>query len=352
MNIGLLTFHRGPNYGGYLQAWHLAEAIRRTGNSAEIINYQNPVLYESEQPRFRSVHPARIRHTLRSWFKTRPFAPLVKELSPGALATDASQINWRAYDTIVVGSDVVWDFQTPHFGEDPAFFGMAAAQKDVRFVSYAASCGPADPSRDVPNWVGEGLRKFAAIGVRDENTLELARKFGKVSPELVVDPTWLQEDRPASLPIRHPGRYVLVYGDALNPAKANSLRRYCHRKGLRLVGAASAWKYCDQTANGFTPFQWVELFAQAEAVVTCTLHGLLYSIKLQKPFLMVTTSASARKSRTVLDRTNSWDRVTTEDSLFSDELLEKLASPAGQTPQPDSAWIAASRAFLERSLVA
>jgi hypothetical protein len=350
MKIGILTFHRGPNYGGYLQAWHLAEAVRRLGHPVEIINYQNPTLYESEQPRLRSIHPARVRHTFRSWLKSRPFSPLVRDLSPGPFATSASNVNWKAYDTIVVGSDVVWDYQTPHFGRDPVYFGMAPAQQGSRFVSYAASCGPAKPSASTPDWVVEGLSKFAAIGVRDENTFDLAQRHASAIPQLVVDPTWLQKDPSSGRPLRQAAPYVLVYGDALDSAKATSLRAYCRRNGLRLVGAASAWKYCDTTVNGFTPFQWVELFSQATAVVTCTLHGLLYSIKLRKPFLMVTTEASRQKSRTVLDRTNSWDRVTTEADPFSEKHLELLASPPDQTPKPDEAWMNTSRDFLQRAL--
>ena len=39
--IGILTFHRGPNHGGYLQAAELVAAVRRAGHDVEIINYQN-----------------------------------------------------------------------------------------------------------------------------------------------------------------------------------------------------------------------------------------------------------------------------------------------------------------------
>jgi len=348
MNIGILTFHRGPNYGGYLQAWHLREAIRRLGHTAEIINYQNATLRDSERPILHNFHPATLRHAFRVWKKCRPFHPLVGEFSPYPFTTDPAEVPWQRFDTVVVGSDVVWDYQTPHFGQDPCYFGEHPAQQGTRFTSYAASCGPAVPENGIPAWVAEGIRHFGAISVRDENTRDLVHAVLGASPTIVVDPTWLNQDPHPARSIVPDKPYLLVYGNALDTSRAVEIKEYARKRGLKLVGAASAWKYCDLTLNGFDPFQWVELFENAAAVVTATLHGLIYSIKANKPFLMVAMPAAASKSRTVLERVGALDRVVNPSEPFGATRLSLLdPDPA---PSPDLEWIDASREHLRLAL--
>ena len=41
MKIGILTFHRGNNYGGILQCYALQQVLKSLGHSVEIVNY-NP----------------------------------------------------------------------------------------------------------------------------------------------------------------------------------------------------------------------------------------------------------------------------------------------------------------------
>jgi hypothetical protein len=348
MTIGILTFHRGPNYGGYLQAWHLREAVRRLGHQAEIINYQNPTLRASERPILHNYHPATLRHAYRVWRKCKPFKPLVDSFSPDPFTSDPNQVPWSRFDTVIVGSDVVWDYQTPQFGHDPCYFGTHASQSETRFISYAASCGPARPEAGIPEWVSTGLSRFDSLAVRDESTRALVRQACDREAALVVDPTWLNEDPVPFRSIAPAKPYILVYGNPLNDTRAVELREYARRRGLILVGAASAWKYCDITLNGFDPLQWADLFRKAEAIVTATLHGLLYAIKAGKPLLMVTLPAAANKSHTVLARLNALNRVVTPNDIFSPEKL-RLLDPQNP-PSPDQTWILESRDYLQKAL--
>ena len=240
MTIGILTFHRGPNYGGYLQAWHLRQAIRHLGHQAEIINYQNETLRASERPILHNYHPATLRHAFRVWRKSKPFQPLVDCFSPYPFTSDPGKVPWSEFDTVIVGSDVVWDYQTAHFGHDSCYFGAHPSQSETHFISYAASCGPARPESGIPDWVSSGLSRFSSIAVRDETTRTLVRKACGMESALVVDPTWLNEDPAPSRSIVPEKPYILVYGNPLNDARAAELRAYARRRGLILVGAASA----------------------------------------------------------------------------------------------------------------
>ncbi len=348
MTVGILTFHRGPNYGGYLQAWHLRQAVRSLGHQAEIINYQNETLRRSEKPILHNFHPATLRHAFRVWRKSKPFHTLVNSFSPDPFTSDPEQVHWNRFDTVIVGSDVVWDYQTPHFGHDPCYFAAHPSQQKTRFISYAASCGPARPESGIPDWVTRGLQRFDSIAVRDQTTRNLVHQTCNMEPTLVVDPTWLNDDPAPKRSIAPTKPYILVYGNALNATRAAELRAYARSRGLLLVGAASAWKYCDITLNGFDPFQWVALFQKAQAVVTATLHGLLYTIKAGKPLLMVALPAAANKSRTVLERLNAHNRIISPDQPFGPEKL-KLLDPENPLA-PDLNWIRESREYLQNAL--
>lgn len=349
---GILTFHRGPNYGGYLQAWHLREAVRGLGHDCEVINYQNRVHEEFERIRLRGGHPREFVRYLRLRGKETGFPAAVADLAPGPVVTGADAVNWSTYDKIIVGSDIVWDYTNPNLGSDPVYFGAHPGQRECAMLSYAASCGESPGGAEVPAWVQHGLARFQQLGVRDEATCQLVQDYGSVEPVMVVDPTWLQDD-PHHDWNQLPGKpYVLVYGGALNRERGESLRDYCRSNGLTLVGASSGWGMVDRMYNGITPWQWVELYRNATAVVTATLHGLLYAIKFRKPFLMVRLGPASAKSKTVIERTNCQDRIVGPESSFDMPALERALGEAFSSGPDIQDWIDGSRGFLASALSA
>jgi polysaccharide pyruvyl transferase WcaK-like protein len=350
--IGILTFHKGPNYGGFLQAWHMREAVRRLGFDADVINYQNPRHFISEQLKFpRKPLPRAIWNWWKRNQKSAPFPAFVDALSSRPFTTDASTIDWNSYDTVLVGSDVIWDFTSEQFGHDPAYFCAHPSQIGARFVSYAASCGPADLT-NIPNYVSVGLANFTHIGVRDDTTADLVTGILGQTPELVVDPTWLQEDPPSlskRLPIRP---YALVYGGALfNRSRDEALGEWAKSAGLDVVAAASPARCATKSYSRLTPFEWSDLFRNAEVICTATLHGLLYAIKFEKPFIMVNLSRASSKSRTVIQRLGLTDRVLEPNKQVDKDTLHRIM----ETPMPDNRvsrlkWIKESQEFLSKSL--
>jgi polysaccharide pyruvyl transferase WcaK-like protein len=349
--IGILTFHKGPNYGGFLQAWHMREAVRNLGHSADIINYQNSIHYRSEQTSFPTrLTPRGIRAWINRRKKSRPFEKVVGNLCSKPFTTDAHAISWHDYDLIIVGSDVVWDYTTPRYGHDPCYFASHTAQQNARFIAYAASCGPADNST-IPNYVKVGIPNFLAVGARDTITQTLSQSCGGVPGQLVVDPTWLQEDPAADWSGKPDHPYLLIYGGGLvNYQLDEVVSRWAKGKGLKIISAASPTKFADHRYQSLDPFQWAELFRGASAVVTATLHGLLYSIKFRKPFIMVALPAAAAKSSTVIDRLGFHDRVLKPGESLSLERVGQLLDHFDDNATARGNWIRESKDFLEKAI--
>ncbi|MBK1827809.1 polysaccharide pyruvyl transferase family protein [Haloferula rosea] len=326
--------------------------IRELGHEAEIINYQNRTHHRWENP-FSSMRltPKGIRTAFRRRSKARPFREVVAGLTSAEFTTRPEAVDWKAFDSVVVGSDVVWDYSSPQYGADPCFFGQHPVQDGVRFVSYAASCGPADTGK-VPTYVREGIQRFEAIGVRDRKTLEIARGCGGGTPVLVADPTWLRGDPRIEWPDAPSEPYVLVYGNALTSRDDNeAVHRWARDNGLKLVSAASPALLVDQRYDRLTPFQWVDLYRNASAVVTATLHGLLYAVKFRKPFVMKLLPQTRDKAITTLEGLDCMDRLFPQGESVRDLDLDlALGSSLQNASVVSSPFSEESRQFLQASI--
>jgi len=349
MRIGILTFHRGPNYGGFLQAWHMRQAIRSLGHEATLINYQTRTHHEGESLSFPRLRPGSIKGFILHALKSRPFPAIVAELSDHPFTTDAERIDWSRFSSVVVGADIVWDFSNKYFGDDPAFFGSLPCQAGTRFVGFAPSCGEAEAKGQLPAHVSRGLQGFKSIQVRDEATADLVENATGKRPPLVVDPTWLQADPEIPYPKRPKEPYALVYGHGVTAERARALRKYCDHHGLKLVACAFPCEGADKRILTISPFEWVDLFRHATCVITSTFHGLLYAIKYQKPLLFMARDASRSKSRLAIDRCGLQDRTIEDGMPFDPEQLDHALSPYNPTQPPES-WIQESREALSQSL--
>src|SRR3712207_5458960 len=125
--IGVLTFHKCINYGSYWQARCLVEGLRAEGQDAELLDHDDRQVTIAElRCAFQPKLPERSGREDLRWYgeKTRRFfhafaaLPLSHPFSlhePQAL---------DGYDTIIVGSDEVWNLSHPWYGGKPIFYGV------------------------------------------------------------------------------------------------------------------------------------------------------------------------------------------------------------------------------------
>lgn len=346
--VGILTFHNGPNYGAFMQAWHLREAVRNLGQEAHTINYLHPTHVEHN----RQYRPVRSLSSLKHWYhwraKRAPFRGIADKLCRDPFTTDPARVPWTDYRGILVGSDVVFDFQNPDFGQDPAYFGALPVQNQTPFAAYAASCGKAQVEGELPEFV-RGLERFTSLGVRDRTTHRLVERVTGRDSALVVDPTWLGAD-PPPLRRKRPGKpYLVVYGASLGKAFGPLLSAYCKKRGLILVSAAAHCPWADITLRSLHPFDWVDLIRGAEASVISGLHGTLYSIKYGKPFILINNESTNQKVRLALENTGQ-DFRKFERSELDATALDLLESTGGPLPEAPTDWIARSKGFLQEAV--
>lgn len=347
--IGVLTYHNGPNFGGFLQAWHGVQAIRKLGYQAFAVNYLHPVHHETNQIDIPLRNLSSVKARAFWWLKKRGFRDIEREICEDPFVTDATKVPWMKYDALVVGSDIVWDYQQKAYGSDPAYFGMLDEIHELPIMSYAASCGPASPDGPFPSFVGEGLKRFAAIGVRDQATADLVRNASGFDSTLVVDPTWLNDDPEEDWGAPE-GDFLFAYGSRIDDQLGPLLADFCKRQGWQLVSALTPCRWADKMYRSLTPFQWASLFRKAKATAICgTLHGTLFTMKYGKPFITISSPAVKPKLGKVMELTGQQFRVF-EPGMVTKGDLELLQPEAAPLPAIPATWLQQSRDFLANGI--
>ena len=300
--IGVLTFHNCINYGSYWQARCLVEGLRSLGHDAELLDHDCKCVRRAEakcalQPKLPERTAARELPKYRA--KARKFIDAVAQLplsrrfslhDPGAAGE---------YDTIVVGSDEVWNFRHPWYGSKPIFFGEGLNAR--RFVAYAASFGNHSAWDGMhPSWARK-LDRFVSISVRDENSWHLVLGGTRREPDLVLDPCLQFPEVTRAEPSHDRGRYTLVYGHNFPKWLKATLRKWSECRRTKLVSVGYSNDFADEQRIDVGPTEFARLMAGSEAVVTNFFHGCVFALLNGKPW---TTAPSDYRSIKIPDLAN------------------------------------------------
>lgn len=294
--IGILTFSAAHNFGAVLQCYGLWATLRGLGHDARVIDYR-PRYLATWEPRFglRNWLNPRMGRTLRVWrnyrywravydgyvcFKSEEMA-----MSPPCFSADELGKILKDYDTIIVGSDQVWNNQFN--GNDPVWYGLEGSP--CRWVAYGASCG------NLQSWLEStdlsvALSLFHAVGVRERDLcVAIAQSMPEKHPYKVLDPSLLASSEVWNRWTNRivPEKYILIYQarECDNVFRVASMLSN-QLGGCRLIPVDfynNVKKLGYQTFMA-SPKEFVSLVKNAECVVTTSFHGTAFSILLHTPF--------------------------------------------------------------------
>ena len=116
MKIGILTHHYVSNYGAFLQAYALREAVAKAfpNDTVEVIDYINVKQFVINNGGWFRFY--KNRENLACWLeKIRMpltfFKARNQHLIRSRKCYTTGQVNRLGYDVIIVGSDEVWNYQ-------------------------------------------------------------------------------------------------------------------------------------------------------------------------------------------------------------------------------------------------
>lgn len=375
--VGIMTlYHNTINYGGALQAYALQRKIEELGYECKIIDCYATV-GKNKLDRFnalglkRSVQVLMMKVSYK--VKTRLdqkmsdgmnkrcilFAEFLKEI-PHTEPVDVKDIQKisNKFDICVTGSDQVWH---PGIWND-AYLLRFANKK----ISYAASVGVIEFTKNQARELQEALKGYSAISVRESGAVQMIQKLTPIEVQEVLDPTLLytaQEWEALIRPIKIRKPYIFMYAIDNHPLFRKRVYEYCHSRKIQLVTIpfnqlhykTSDIRYTDNPLFAVGPRQWLWLLKNAEMVFTDSFHGSAFCLQFKKNFWVFEApcteggKADAKRIYSLLSKFSLQDRIVDfNDFPETDEIGKKINYCDFDVKL--SEWRKASQDYLMRAL--
>lgn len=322
MKIGVVTFI-SDNYGALLQGYALQQVLRNLGYDSEIINRE----WGSFERSYGFIGKIK-----KIYLKTPfdDFRNLYLPLSKSIKKQDDLVAMGNAYDTIIVGSDQVWNLDC--IKEMGFFYYLDWVPDTVNKITYAVSFGKDsfDVPKDCIDCVRKLIRRFSRISIRENSGVEICNEVFRVPAINLVDPTLLLDkaDYERIMPcFAKSDKYIcqfLLDADARKselicsigkleslpildnyPPKLNYIQRFLGKKRFYSVG------------------QWLRNIKEAAYVITDSFHGMVFSIIFKKQFVVINNKKrGSTRFVSLLRKLNLLDRLV--DAEIDDVALVRL----------------------------
>lgn len=278
------TLHFYNNFGSVLQAYALKHTLEKLGEQVDVLPYR-PDLPEYQY--FQSQQLQREYDV-----KCRKFADFrakylgVKEIT-GSIAPE-----WQAYDSYIVGSDIVWGKE---FSDLDAAYFLQFAPENARKIAYAASVilspdGHTENDALFEKW----MPTFDAVAVRETSSVLPIQKFTSKKVTAVLDPTLLleKEDYEALAVETEDMKkepYLLSYFLTHDPAVVDYTNMIAKKLGLRVFHYFADYpdRVFSKDAGCFAfagPGEFLGYVKNASCVFTNSFHGTCFAMIYRKPF--------------------------------------------------------------------
>lgn len=300
MKVGIITWYKEINHGAALQAYSTQQFLRDRGIDAVLLDHERSCasmddrLGERLKRWSKKLHPLKALTAVkaRRWNESKRVR--FAEFREHNFCQGKNYAENQGLDAAIVGSDMVFDF---YEGYNPYMYGRGVAAPQL--LAYAASFGYTTAELldnfEKKDEIADLLSSFAAVGCRDDNTIDLVRRLAPSSEVTkTVDPVllygferereiWGKEDSKEDRP------YILIYSYPFNMDdrhEIEAIRELAHRTNCKIVSVGYYHPWCDENRNA-DPEEFVRLFSDAEYVVTDTYHGVVFSLLFEKQFRTV-----------------------------------------------------------------
>ncbi|WP_066376535.1 MULTISPECIES: polysaccharide pyruvyl transferase family protein [unclassified Anabaena] len=339
--IGIITYHHAINYGANLQAYALWKTLKNQNHDVEIIDYRP--FKAIKQYFFGSSF---ISHLIKAPKVEKFLNTQIKLGKPTTYSRTNLPKQCQDYDVLITGSDEVWNINSFR-GFDPSYFLDFSSQEGIKKISYAASFGSTTTLGIHQEEISKLLGQFSAISVRDLNSLKLVTEEGKCQAQQVLDPTFILGDYSEIMSdIKYDKKYLLIYGNVLNPQEADLIKALAKRNGLEILSVGCNNKIADKNLVTVSVSDWLGYYNRASYVVTSFYHGTIFAILFGKPFTFLSRANKSIKVNDLLKSIGLENRIfapSVDLNKFVEENLEIDYTPTVGTL---SASISSSRKFL------
>lgn len=311
MKVGIMTWHRGWNYGTILQSYALQAFLKKELNlTVQIIDYINqPSDNEPKNWRYffdnplarlkvlytRKLNERKSRIYLQKYNnqykikeeRVKEFCQNISYTKPVKTSKDFQEI-CKDFDAYICGSDQIWN---PTLINKRYYLDFVP--KGKRKISYAPSLGTSTVPHYMWNKYQNLLKDFYLISTREKGSADILTKILGRKVEHVLDPTfllssveWSKQANESECPKEE---YLLCYFLTDNPIFNQEAERLAKEKNLKIislvVGNAAGYEIPQATINVTSgPREFIGLIKNAKIILTNSFHCTVFSIIYHKDF--------------------------------------------------------------------
>lgn len=339
--IGIITYHAPYNFGSTLQAYATQEKIKDLGYETEIINYRmipqrkaySLIRTNAGKKEFLidiaqfPVYPLKRKRAERfeQFFST--YLTLTDEFEdPEKFLKQASN-----YDVMVSGSDQIWNKESNelHSADWKYMMPFLLDGFNGKKISYASSIG--NSTEEDLQHIAPYISAFDHIAMREGSSAENIGKLLGRKVETVLDPTlllageeWCQKLGVKKANIEKP--YVLFYSlTGFKPLRrGEGLLKKLADQGyqIRFITPYFNYPWRDRrfvNAVSYGPIEFLKVVYNAEAIVTDSFHGTIFSINLGKKFYSINgQNVSDFRKTDILEKLGLMNRSITWDTKYEE----------------------------------
>ena len=276
MKVGILTVTGDNNYGNKLQNYALQKIVYSIGCEVETIrveknNYKKILLLTIIQYIFSHFLTAKKRKVIRRRMLFLRFNRNICQGKTTISDDDSENVIERKlskFDYLLYGSDQIWNPDFPQFSV--TFLGKYAPKE--KNISISASIGRSTIPDDYLEMFKDGIHRFKAISVREEEAQNFLRKLDdSIETVVLVDPTlvltkeqWTSIERE----IPTPEHYCVIY--FLGSEDTEFIKTILDERKCKCINIGSN--------NTYGPGEFIYLIRNADIVITDSFHASLFSL--------------------------------------------------------------------------
>lgn len=304
--VGIITLNGYKNYGNRLQNYALQEAVKSLGFSVDTIIIE--AIEDKHTKKKLNINKVfsllkiikKSKEKINKIINNKKYSNYIEErvnnfkkfTIDNILETDftISDVNIptskiEKYDYFITGSDQVWN---PHYINGSSTYFLTFAPKNKR-LSYAPSFGTSIIPEEYVNKYKIWLSEIESLSVREVSGAKIIKDLTGLNAKVVVDPTmllskekWLSVSKPSEFKPKNP--YLLTYflGEIPKESK-QKIKSIAIKNNLEIVNLASLNDLSHYTSG---PSEFIDYINSAELFCTDSFHGVVFSILLEKPFIV------------------------------------------------------------------
>lgn len=311
MRIGIVTVQDAANYGAYLQGYALKRTLEELGYEVKFYNWINKNIIRNQ---FYSLVTKNLikqpiiqtQNNKYGFSKLQKFKTAWKQFEP---------MSEKNVDLYILGSDEIWNINN---GACKELFLYGGNLKAKRVISYAPSCAKATPS----DFAGfeenvNSLRKLDEILVRDIHTQNVIAELTGRESKVVCDPTILWDfstDKNIGKTTFLNKPYMLIYSYEYSDKLQEYIKRFSKEENIAIVAMNVLTPWADYNYN-CSPLEFPGVVANADYVVTTSLHCSVFSLKANRKFVV---APSGQKVRDLVTRYGAEDAIISSEGTYEE----------------------------------